>query len=114
MSLPPQFEPLAVVVVEAISEVAGDTSTGVVFSSLLISTLFGFSMSLLLGSINALQMLSHLGMINVLLTDNALFLYELIQKVVGFDLYSPFDYYDFNFTETMPLFDRFDWCGYGS
>jgi hypothetical protein len=34
--------------------------------------------------------------------------------VVGFDLWSPFDYYDFGFTETLPWFDRFDWCGYGS
>jgi hypothetical protein len=79
-----------------------------------VSGIFGFSLQLILGSVNALQMISHLTMINVLLTDNTIFLYSLIQTVVGFDLWSPFDYYDFGFTETLPWFDRFDWCGYGS
>lgn len=68
----------------------------------------------MLGSINALQIISHMPMIDVLLTENVLFLYKLIQTVVQFDLFNPFDYISFGFSETPRLYDRFAECGYGS
>lgn len=57
-------------------------------------------------------MISHLPMISILLTDNAQFLFNLIQSVVGFDIFDPNQYIDFGFTETVSWFERFSDCGY--
>lgn len=35
-------------------------------------------------------------------------------SIVSVDLFSPTEYVDFDFTETDPWSERFDWVGYGS
>ena len=71
-------------------------------------------MQFIIGSINALQIIAHLPLIDVLLTENSYFFYQIILQVVGFDLYDPFSVYEPDFTETMPLFERFAEVGYDS
>ena len=83
-------------------------------SSVAISGVFGFSIQFVIGSVNALQIISHLPLIDVLLTENSYYMYQVILALVGFDLYDPFSRVELDFSETMPIFERFAEVGYDS
>jgi len=70
-------------------------------------------MNTILSAVNALQLISHLPMLDILLTENVyLFLGEM-QAVVGWDIYNPFTNVQ-EFTPTLPLYQRFELIGYSS
>ena len=83
-----------------------------VFSSIFVAIVFKFSLQNLWGGINALQLIAHLPMNNVLFPGNVYYVFDVLIQVVSFDLYAPADYIDFGFTETDPYSENFEWVGY--
>ena len=64
------------------------------------------------GGINAVQIIAHLPMNNINFPMNAHTFYYFLTKIISFDIFSPFNYFDFGFTETGPFHSNYEWLGY--
>ena len=69
-------------------------------------------MAFILGMVNVFQIISHLPMYNILLTENTFFFLGQMQAVVGWDIWNPFKNGNVGFTPTLPVEQRFQWIGY--
>ena len=64
--------------------------------------------------INALQVIAHLPLNNIPLPVNAYFIFDVLVKVVSFDIFPIHEYFDMQFTPTEPWSQSFEWLDYGS
>ena len=64
--------------------------------------------------INALQVIAHLPLNNIPLPVNAYFIFDVLVKVVSFDIFPIHEYFDMKFTPTEPWSQSFEWLDYGS
>ena len=70
------------------------------------------NMQAIWGGINAVQIIAHLPLNNINFPLNAQTFYYFLTEIVSFDLLSPFDHFDFGFTETQPYHSSYEWLGY--
>jgi len=59
-------------------------------------------MQLLFGTIIILQILAHFPLIDIVLPSNVMQTFNIMVKVVSFDYFPVFDYWEVGFTETEP------------
>ena len=65
------------------------------------------------GSINSLQIVAHIPLINITFVSMSYFVFDILIQLICFD-YLPMELIDFGFTETEPWNSRFLWLGYDS
>ena len=87
---------------------------GLLFANFFLAIAFGISLQELLGLINSLQIVAHLPLNNVPLPANCYFMFDILVKIVTFDLFPMHQYYDFNFTSTEAWSNSFAWLDYDS
>ena len=87
---------------------------GLIFANFFLAIAFGISLQELLGLINSLQIVAHLPLNNVPLPANCYFMFDILVKIVSFDLFPMHQYYDFKFTSTEAWSNSFAWLDYDS
>lgn len=97
-AMPPQVDPFKENEIENLVNKSEATAQWVVYGSLILSWIFRISMTMILSAVNALQMISHLPMFNILLTENLFHFLGEIQAIVGWDVYNPFTKTPIGFT----------------
>lgn len=76
------------------------------------SIAFNMNMQAIWGGINAVQIIAHLPLNNINFPINAQKFYYFLTQIISFDFFSPFDHFDFGFTETRPYHSSYDMLGY--
>lgn len=73
IEMPPQIDPLKENEVENFVDKTEILAQTLVYGALIIGSFFSLPLALLVGMINVFQIMSHLPMFNILLTDNIYF-----------------------------------------
>ena len=69
---------------------------------------------MILSQIISLQLVAHLALIEIPYTNFTQIAFDLLIKVVTFDLLDPQNYITWNFVESKPWNERFEYLDYGS
>ena len=86
----------------------------VMVSNFIIALILKTSLNQIFSSINSMQIVAHLPLIDIPFGANCYFIFDILIQIMSFDFFPVADYIDMGFQATDPWNIRFEWLGYES